>query len=344
MADSNQVRINELARELEIKAKVLIEYLPEAGVTEKKTHSSSIDLVHAERVRKHFRDMAAAEEAAEAEKTAKTTAAKKPAPKPAAAPMAAPATATPAVAKPAAPVSTTAPASVPRPGVAAHCGHYDASSASGCADSSSRTRSYRCNSCSCCRIARWYGAATRGRCSDRLIRYDADIAAYGSAQHIHAASWATAAPGWMRLRLRKGTHPLHRGPLGPANAPEHRKACARRVPRSPIVQQAHRKVAPVVPPAKVVGPAVRRPVFRNAQVLAAPAVATTKLPWAVSAQVLACRKPSPANRCMRASLQRVAAVRLSRNVTPKVNANSIPCVHDRVLVRAAEQRPFNRPK
>ena len=68
MADSNQVRINELARELEIKAKVLIEYLPEAGVTEKKTHSSSIDLVHAERVRKHFRDMAAAEEAAEAEK------------------------------------------------------------------------------------------------------------------------------------------------------------------------------------------------------------------------------------------------------------------------------------
>lgn len=147
-----------------------------------------------------------------------------------------------------------------------------------------------------------------------------------------------------RLRLRKGTHPLHRGPLGPANAPEHRKACARRVPRSPIVQQAHRKVAPVVPPAKVVGPAVRRPVFRNAQVLAAPAVATTKLPWVVSAQVLACRKPSPANRCMRASLQRVAAVRLSRNVTPKVNANSIPCVHDRVLVRAAEQRPFNRPK
>ena len=48
MADSNQVRINELARELEIKAKVLIEYLPEAGVTEKKTHSSSIDLKHAE--------------------------------------------------------------------------------------------------------------------------------------------------------------------------------------------------------------------------------------------------------------------------------------------------------
>src|ERR1700736_6680411 len=48
MADSNQIRINELARELEIKAKVLIEFLPEIGVTEKKTHSSSLDLEHAE--------------------------------------------------------------------------------------------------------------------------------------------------------------------------------------------------------------------------------------------------------------------------------------------------------
>src|ERR1700677_1586303 len=94
MADSNQVRINELARELEIKAKVLIEYLPEAGVTEKKTHSSSIDLVHAERVRKHFRGLAAAEEAAEAEKVAKTTAPKKPPAKVAA--PAAPSSVTPA--------------------------------------------------------------------------------------------------------------------------------------------------------------------------------------------------------------------------------------------------------
>ena len=79
MADSNQVRINELARELEIKAKVLIDYLPEAGVTEKKTHSSSIDLKHAELVRKHFRGLAAAEEAEAAEKAAKATAAKRPA-------------------------------------------------------------------------------------------------------------------------------------------------------------------------------------------------------------------------------------------------------------------------
>ena len=119
MADSNQVRINELARELEIKAKVLIEYLPEAGVTEKKTHSSSIDLVHAERVRKHFRGLAAAEEAAEAQKVAKTAGSKKPAPR-IAAPVAVPTSPAAVAAKPAAPASTTTtPAGAPRPGVAA---------------------------------------------------------------------------------------------------------------------------------------------------------------------------------------------------------------------------------
>ncbi len=78
MADPNQVRINELARELEIKAKVLIEYLPEIGVTEKKTHSSSIDKSHAELVRKHFLGLAAEEAAAEAEKTKAAAAKSKP--------------------------------------------------------------------------------------------------------------------------------------------------------------------------------------------------------------------------------------------------------------------------
>ena len=76
MSDPNQIRINELARELEIKAKVLIDYLPEIGVTDKKTHSSSLDLNHAELVRKHFQGLAAAEAAAEAEKEAKAKAAK----------------------------------------------------------------------------------------------------------------------------------------------------------------------------------------------------------------------------------------------------------------------------
>ena len=67
MPDPNQIRINELARELEIKAKVLIDFLPEIGVTEKKTHSSSIDVEHAVLARKHFQDMANAEAAAEAD-------------------------------------------------------------------------------------------------------------------------------------------------------------------------------------------------------------------------------------------------------------------------------------
>src|SRR5271163_2824312 len=70
MSDPNQVRINELARELEIKAKVLIDYLPEIGVTEKKTHSSSIDIEHAVLVRKHFQQHADQEAAAEAAKSA----------------------------------------------------------------------------------------------------------------------------------------------------------------------------------------------------------------------------------------------------------------------------------
>src|SRR6185436_19689488 len=39
----NKIRINVLARELEVKAHELLDKLPELGVTEKKTHSSSID-------------------------------------------------------------------------------------------------------------------------------------------------------------------------------------------------------------------------------------------------------------------------------------------------------------
>jgi hypothetical protein len=73
MSDSKQVRLNELARELEIKAKVLIDYLPEIGVQEKKTHSSSIDIEHAELARKHFLGVAAAEVAAEAANTCSGT-------------------------------------------------------------------------------------------------------------------------------------------------------------------------------------------------------------------------------------------------------------------------------
>jgi translation initiation factor IF-2 len=80
MTDSNQIRINELARELEVKAKAIIDYLPEAGVTEKKTHSSSIEVEAAVKVREHFRAVAEAEAEAEqkavADKVAKDAAAR----------------------------------------------------------------------------------------------------------------------------------------------------------------------------------------------------------------------------------------------------------------------------
>jgi translation initiation factor IF-2 len=123
VAETHQIRINELARELEIKAKLIVDYLPEMGVKEKKTHSSSIELEAAEKVRAHFRQLAEAEAAAEREKLAKQKAAEEarraqlearraPAPKPAAAP--------PAVAK-----APPAPGAVPpgrpapaRPGAA----------------------------------------------------------------------------------------------------------------------------------------------------------------------------------------------------------------------------------
>src|SRR5437660_5740414 len=109
MSDTNQVRINELARELEVKAKAIIDLLPGFGVTEKKTHSSSIPADVAENVRKKIQGVAEAEAqaeaAAKAEKEAKEAVAKAARMKPAAAaapPQARPA-ATPGVAKPTAP-------------------------------------------------------------------------------------------------------------------------------------------------------------------------------------------------------------------------------------------------
>jgi translation initiation factor IF-2 len=49
------IRINELARELEVKSRLLLEYLPELGVTDKKSHSSALEDDVAEKVRAHFR-------------------------------------------------------------------------------------------------------------------------------------------------------------------------------------------------------------------------------------------------------------------------------------------------
>jgi hypothetical protein len=58
--EPKEIWINELSRELKVKAKTVIDYLPEIGVIEKKTHSSRISLVTAEEVRKHFRELAGA--------------------------------------------------------------------------------------------------------------------------------------------------------------------------------------------------------------------------------------------------------------------------------------------
>ncbi|HTW32531.1 MAG TPA: translation initiation factor IF-2 [Candidatus Sulfotelmatobacter sp.] len=51
----SKVRINDLARELEVKSKAILDALPLVGVTEKKTHSSSIEDHEAEKVRAHIR-------------------------------------------------------------------------------------------------------------------------------------------------------------------------------------------------------------------------------------------------------------------------------------------------
>src|SRR5258706_3166554 len=116
MTEANQIRINELARELEVKAKAIIDYLPEAGVTEKKTHSSSIDVDAAERVRKHFRDAAEeeaeAEQKAVAEKAAKDAAAKAARLKPA---VVAPPPPPPVAAVPHAPVVSAPPPAAAAP-------------------------------------------------------------------------------------------------------------------------------------------------------------------------------------------------------------------------------------
>lgn len=50
----SKVRINDLARELEVKSRAILDVLDHVGVTEKKTHSSSLELDEAERVRAHF--------------------------------------------------------------------------------------------------------------------------------------------------------------------------------------------------------------------------------------------------------------------------------------------------
>ncbi len=49
-----KIRINELARELELKSNVVLEYLAELGIPDKRSRSSAVDDEVADKVRKHF--------------------------------------------------------------------------------------------------------------------------------------------------------------------------------------------------------------------------------------------------------------------------------------------------
>src|ERR1700759_2359657 len=51
-----KIRINDLARELEVKSKAILDTLPKVGVTEKKTHSSSIEDHEAVLVKKFIQE------------------------------------------------------------------------------------------------------------------------------------------------------------------------------------------------------------------------------------------------------------------------------------------------
>ncbi|HEY6130067.1 MAG TPA: translation initiation factor IF-2 [Candidatus Acidoferrum sp.] len=123
MTDANQVRINELARELEVKAKAIIDLLPGFGVTEKKTHSSSIPVDVAEKVRRTIQGQAqadaAAESAAVAEKQAREAAARAARQRPAATPATPPVSAPPVSSAPSAPATAATKPASPAPAVVA---------------------------------------------------------------------------------------------------------------------------------------------------------------------------------------------------------------------------------
>ncbi len=63
----SKIRINELARELEVKPSAILELLPVLGVAEKKTHSSSLEDDQVLLVRRRLGGEAAVEEAARRE-------------------------------------------------------------------------------------------------------------------------------------------------------------------------------------------------------------------------------------------------------------------------------------
>jgi len=76
-----KIRINDLARELEVKSKAIVDYLPEIGIAEKRSHSSALDDEQADKVRAHFKALSeheAAEKPAAPPPAAPPVAAKQP--------------------------------------------------------------------------------------------------------------------------------------------------------------------------------------------------------------------------------------------------------------------------
>ena len=70
----SKIRINDLARELEVKSKAILDVLGEVGVTEKKTHSSSVEDHEAEKVRAHFRKTSEAQTQSKASRSTRAEA------------------------------------------------------------------------------------------------------------------------------------------------------------------------------------------------------------------------------------------------------------------------------
>jgi len=78
-----KIRINDLARELEVKSKAVLDYLPELGITDKRSHSSAVEDDVAEKVREHFRALSQEAPGEEAPASAPAVAAPAPVPPPA---------------------------------------------------------------------------------------------------------------------------------------------------------------------------------------------------------------------------------------------------------------------
>ena len=70
----SKIRINDLARELEVKSKSILDVLPEVGVTEKKSHSSSLEDHEADKVRARLRAASAAQTSSRSSRPARVDA------------------------------------------------------------------------------------------------------------------------------------------------------------------------------------------------------------------------------------------------------------------------------